>query len=197
MKFLDKYKGTLIKLCTPTLTNEVWGILLDVDKSTNYIKLGKAIIISSKFTLEPARIFDQIIRYKYDANASGTLTTPLNPLYNNDGTDSVSWICLDNWTFIPIHLSSFNKVKKIDDGDIHYKRQSDIISTMLAYIDAVYSDYDAAVSDIDDAVSEHDAIVSDIDNVPSDSSDTENIVDISMSKPSNDEQNITQTHEDN
>lgn len=180
MKFLDKYKNTLVKLCTPNLTNEVWGILLDVDKTSNYIKLGKGVIISNKFTLDPAGIFDKIIRYKYDASSDGTLTTPLNPLYNNDGNDSVSWICLDNWIFVPIHLASFYKTIPNKDNK-NEQRQAEIVSTMTAYIDAVYNDYDA--------------VISNIDNVMTENGDYENIdtnVDIN-----NDEQYTTKNYEDN
>jgi len=130
MMDLKKYKNCYVKLININNMAEIYGTLVDFDSKGN-ICLSRSIISVNKLIADPASTVNKIIKYNYAEREGSTISSILGPMYNNVNNDTIVWLNINNFAFIPIHD---NASVLIEDAENSKKLISE-------WIDNVYSNY--------------------------------------------------------
>lgn len=148
-----KYKDCYIKLINVNNMSEIYGILIDSDTKGN-LCLKRSIISANRMVIDPATIFNKIIKYTYTEQEGSTISSILGPMYNNDKGDSIVWLNLQNYIFVPIHDNS-------SDISEDAEKSRDLI---MKWIDNVYTNYSEMYELLDASINEEELEENEKDN---------------------------------
>jgi len=98
---------------------------------------------------QPSSTFNDIIKLEFENTDDNTLTFPLAPLYNNDGTSNSVVISLVNYVFVPLYTNKLNDIdSETINNDFHLSKQKEIQITIENYIDYIYEEFTEIVKSI-------------------------------------------------
>jgi hypothetical protein len=126
-----KYKNCYVKLLNINNMTEIYGKLVDFDTKGN-ICLSRSILSINRFNVDPASVLNKIIKYTYSEEGGSTISSILGPMYNNCKNDSIVWLNVNNYTFIPL----YDNLHDMSDEATETKKR------IIAWIDYVYNNYE-------------------------------------------------------